>query len=666
MTNAKLTRRALLSSVLALVLCFTMLLGTTFAWFTDEAVSSGNKIIAGNLDVKLWLYEADGNRTEITKDSTPIFGANSLIAQNSNADTLWEPGKTQVAYLAIENAGNLDLKYQVVLEAKNEVNKLCDVMQYTITPDAKATDNTVSGWDASAAKTVSVGTQIVSDNGAGGTDLVLGKGETHYFALSIHMDENAGNAYKNGEVEFDLTVFATQLNSEFDGFGTSDYDKNAPLVAIVKKTVEAGATTTTTVNGEEKTVIAANNTVEIHNGANADASITEATDATVAVTLPAGVVLEDGATELQLVTKEADAHENVTLTAGNVTVAYEIKVEGVVEATDEPIVVTLKEALPKNLTNVKVYHNGVEMGANEFSYDINTGDVTLYVKHFSNFTFSGEEAVETTVLVATEEELRLALHDAPTDGNRVMIRLTQDITLMKKFNGSADNASGSTINGYVASTDGKVARLVVKANQRVTLDLNGYTLRRDAAATHGDWSNVCTDLIGNFGILTIKDSSAKKTGLLLSNAYGWCQGSALYNYDGGVMTVMDVTVDGNSNKGAGQYVVVNDGTIVIDGATICDTATVAALVVNRGDMTVKGGAVLEQAQIIVLKVENGTVVIDGATLKSDSYALRADKGTVEIQQAEFGSVTDGKTPIVAKINGTVTIADGVNAEVVQK
>ena len=306
------------------------------------------------------------------------------------------------------------------------------------------------------------------------------------------------------------------------------------------------------------------------------------------------------------------------------------------------------------------------MGANEFSYDINTGDVTLYVKHFSNFTFSGEEAVETTVLVATEEELRLALHDAPTDGNRVMIRLTQDITLMKKFNGSADNASGSTINGYVASTDGKVARLVVKANQRVTLDLNGYTLRRDAAATHGDWSNVCTDLIGNFGILTIKDSSAKKTGLLLSNAYGWCQGSALYNYDGGVMTVMDVTVDGNSNKGAGQYVVVNDGTIVIDGATICDTATVAALVVNRGDMTVKGGAVLEQAQIIVLKVENGTVVIDGATLKSDSYALRADKGTVEIQQAEFGSVTDGKTPIVAKINGTVTIADGVNAEVVQK
>ena len=47
MNNNKTTKRALLSSVLALVLCMVMLIGTTFAWFTDSVVTGNNKIIAG-------------------------------------------------------------------------------------------------------------------------------------------------------------------------------------------------------------------------------------------------------------------------------------------------------------------------------------------------------------------------------------------------------------------------------------------------------------------------------------------------------------------------------------------------------------------------------------------------------------------------------------------
>jgi len=47
------TKSALLMSVMSLMLCFTMLLGTTFAWFTDNAASTNNVIKAGNLDVVL-------------------------------------------------------------------------------------------------------------------------------------------------------------------------------------------------------------------------------------------------------------------------------------------------------------------------------------------------------------------------------------------------------------------------------------------------------------------------------------------------------------------------------------------------------------------------------------------------------------------------------------
>ena len=49
----KTTKRALFSSVMALILCFSMLVGTTFAWFTDEVKSGVNQIVAGNLDVEL-------------------------------------------------------------------------------------------------------------------------------------------------------------------------------------------------------------------------------------------------------------------------------------------------------------------------------------------------------------------------------------------------------------------------------------------------------------------------------------------------------------------------------------------------------------------------------------------------------------------------------------
>ena len=125
MTNLKTTKRALLSSVLALMLCFAMLLGTTFAWFTDTAVSAGNKIVAGTLDVELyqWTSETQTEGTNISTSQTPVF----------TADTIWEPGMTQVRYLSIKNNGNLALKYKVALEVTDiSDDSLLEVMEYDI------------------------------------------------------------------------------------------------------------------------------------------------------------------------------------------------------------------------------------------------------------------------------------------------------------------------------------------------------------------------------------------------------------------------------------------------------------------------------------------------------------------------------------------------------
>ena len=225
-------KSALLMSFTSLLLCFAMLAGSTFAWFTDTATTGVNKIQAGNLDVELLMYKEVGGVSDyvnISKAPAPIFGSeNSTVAQNNNLDTLWEPGKTQVAYLAIKNEGNLDLKYQVALNVTNlaDGKDLYQVMQYAIAPDVMG-GSAPPAW--TAGKSVTPGAQIVSGTNtvdAAPAGVKLLHGSTHYFALLVHMDGDAGNTYQNGKVEFDLKVYATQLNSESDSFGPN-YDKDA-------------------------------------------------------------------------------------------------------------------------------------------------------------------------------------------------------------------------------------------------------------------------------------------------------------------------------------------------------------------------------------------------------------------------------------------------------
>ena len=94
------TKKALRGSLFALFLCIVLLIGTTFAWFTDTASTGVNKIQAGNLDVEL-EYSKDCINWEKVKDKTKLF----------EDSTLWEPGRTEVVYLRVKNAGTLALKY---------------------------------------------------------------------------------------------------------------------------------------------------------------------------------------------------------------------------------------------------------------------------------------------------------------------------------------------------------------------------------------------------------------------------------------------------------------------------------------------------------------------------------------------------------------------------
>ena len=107
MTKTRSTKRALIASVISVLLCVSMLLGTTYAWFTDSVTSANNIIVSGNLDIELEYW----NGTEWVS----VEGKTDILTNE-----LFEPGTTEVAYLRVANAGTLALKYQLGVNVVSE------------------------------------------------------------------------------------------------------------------------------------------------------------------------------------------------------------------------------------------------------------------------------------------------------------------------------------------------------------------------------------------------------------------------------------------------------------------------------------------------------------------------------------------------------------------
>lgn len=235
MTNRKVTRRALLLSLLAVVMCIVMLIGTTFAWFTDTASTAVNKIQAGNLDVQL-EYSKDFTEWKKVSDTTKVF----------EDSTLWEPGRTEVVYLRVTNAGTLALKYTLGIynlynyTGKNVLGNKYSLSDYVklgvAEPDAKYADRAaaISAVQDSAKTLNSIG-----DTGFIGTKLEAT--ETKTYAMVLYMPTEVGNEanpknndpYWAAKVSFGISVSATQAMSESDSFdNTYDEDAAAILSAI--------------------------------------------------------------------------------------------------------------------------------------------------------------------------------------------------------------------------------------------------------------------------------------------------------------------------------------------------------------------------------------------------------------------------------------------------
>jgi len=253
MTTRRSTKAALLSSALALFLCITMLMGTTFAWFTDSVTSANNVIQAGNLDVELEYWDEDQGKYVPVTSTTKLF----------DDAALWEPGYTEVAYLKVSNKGSLALKYQLNV---NVVKETLGKTEEGAT--IKLSDHLVFGV---AEKQITAAADLYTRESAitaagsvkglktynGETKALPNTNDAHYVALIIYMPTDVGNAANHDgtnipQIEMGVNVLATQLTAEEDSFD-NQYDANAPY-SVWDGVVPAEMPETLVVDGETQTV----------------------------------------------------------------------------------------------------------------------------------------------------------------------------------------------------------------------------------------------------------------------------------------------------------------------------------------------------------------------------------------------------------------------------
>ena len=419
MRNRKNTKRALLGSVMAMVLCLAMLVGATFAWFTDTASTGVNKIQAGNLDVVLEMQNADGKWVSAEGKTLDFVKA----ADAKGEAILWEPGCTyELPALRIRNNGNLALKYKVAITGINGSAKLNEAIEWTIGDVAM------------------------------GAEQHLAAGESSAFTIKGHMWESAGNEYMNESIDgIAITVVATQDTVESDSFD-KDYDADAeyPVVAVGD------------VNTDGDTVLK-----------------DKEEDHTIQVTVPAGA-LDEGVQSLKLEVVKSATPAGVKVASTESSQSYEVTMKdqsGNAVSTNGTLM-TVEMNVGKNRTALKLYHDGEKMtkdngtltdAADHYVYDAATGYVTMKVSHFSPFTavFARDywtdhaadgyatpvDTADKVVTVASAEELALFAKEVTDDGKNYSgytLNLANDVDLgeylWKPINGY-NRLSGIVVNG---------------------------------------------------------------------------------------------------------------------------------------------------------------------------------------------------------------------------
>lgn len=673
MTGKNATQRALITSVLAMVMCTAMLIGTTFAWFTDTASTAVNKIQAGTLDIELQYataWNAEGVPTAWDNAEGKMLNFRKAAGAPANEAILWEPGCTyQLPHLRVVNKGDLALKYEIVISGIAGDARLNEVIEWEWT----GYNTTDQGYSPARGDALTAGHRI-SGTILPGTELDT----LEHIVISGHMLEDASNEYQGLSIDgIGITVVATQYTHENDSNG-DQYDKDAvyPVIAPVLNYTDSAefasdsANAITIENKDVTSVIPANSAIY----ENAD-------DAT-----PISATANDG--ELQRVLKTS------SYSADSVT--YDISYQYVSGTTSTDVhkfgnVVENVIKLSTGLKSVKVTHSGESMtlaadttakADGTYYYDAETGKLTIWSSSYSPFEITYESDFVATVDgrgYPTLKEAIAAAHKSPTDLTVTLLKdvtLTSDLQLGTGNHGLTLNLNGKTIDGgtsYQVFTAGEgtinftggtiknnmsgkganYAALYVLSGNTATLDDVTIEGNYAAIANYGKMTITKANLVGQeFGVGCFGSSSTvfgtengDNSGIFVTAKYQAIATAVTYSY------ASDVTVYGGSYTTTGTnwdedpIYWAGAGTLTVyDGIFKNETAGTGAAAVFQKNGTVKilGGTFTSRDGI---KIEH----------QSDSTGIKTN-----ITGGTFTGVRSGLYVKSLKSNDLVTVADGTS------
>ena len=425
MKSKKAVRSALGMSVLSIALCAAMLIGTTFAWFTDTATTSVNKIQSGTLDIALEMKDNAGKWVSAEGKTLNFLRKNGeTLAEDANI--LWEPGCTYVLpQLRVVNKGNLAVKFKVAVTGLEGNTELAPVIEWTING-------------------LKLGDDLHLAPKANGTEVF----PATEFTISAHMQETAGNEYQNKSIEnIAITVVATQDTVESDS-KDDQYDAAAIYPVVAAATVNTGSATVL----KDKEV---DHNVKLTAPVGSVAAKTTSLKLTVdTVSTPANIAVEDTQSSQTFEVKLVDQNgEKVEATSGLFTVEMNVGT---------------------GRTGLKLYHDGVLMtkddgsltdAADHYVYNATTGYVTMKVSHFSPFTavFNKGNWSDTV-----KEDADYA---TPVDESAKVVTITsaEDLALLaKKVN------AGTPYKGYTVKL---TANIDLEENQWTPIGKSGNTFQ---------------------------------------------------------------------------------------------------------------------------------------------------------------------------------------------
>lgn len=676
----KTSRRALLMSVLSLLLCVSMLIGTTYAWFTDSVTSATNVIEAGNLDVELY-YQVEGQDewTKVTS-STNIFQENAL----------WEPGHTEVVRLKVVNEGTLALKYQLGVNVVDEVGsinkddeefKLSDHIKFGIVKGAQ----TYTREEAIAAVEEKA-TALKSSYNSGTLSLMPTDDEATaenekeaIVTMVVYMPTTVDNVanHKTGAdqptILLGIKLLATQFTAEEDSFDEL-YDKGAWVGGFEVNSEDELRTALE--NGEKKIVIASDIVTEngfVISGENVKRAASEP----IALNLnghtltatgnraylfhvkgDASVSFENG----KMVAESTNQNLNGTGASTGASTSVYFASTGSLEMKDVEIQGSVRgghravDMYGGNgiFTNVKItssYGAGIVIGSNTTAV-LNNCDITvngMYSAPYNSVCFGVWGGGEMTVNSGNYKMINDNTYaTGDTHGGWVGIVMSSGGTL---------NVNGGTFTnvpaaGFNPAYERAIFELENNSPAVSTLNLNGGTFAPQKSQIYGGYgdryyptynvANLVDNGNGTWSVIDLSESSVTLPSGVVLDLKG-------NEYDGTIVAEGDLTIKGDTK--IKTLTATNGGTITIeDGKTLTlNNFSFGAKSNNTAEYTITGG----------------TVEASYGFFQHGTYALYSDFETGYMYYSYGSDITvygtfhsQGKGDGLDYVRGKLTIANG--------